>query len=85
MPKNSGQKLKWLCTSDVNTNNLNNKEIMLGMPNCEKESFANHVLPIAKTKFVFLSLKKNVSYTQSFMSRFKKDSKSRISYCKVKK
>ena len=34
---------KWLCSLNVNINNLNNKEIILGMPNCEDELFVNHV------------------------------------------
>ena len=45
---------KWLRSSNVNINNLKNKEIMLGMPNCEDELFVNDV--------VILSLQKNVSY-----------------------
>ena len=43
--------IKWLCTLNVNVNNLNNTEIMLGMPNCEDELFVNDLL-IAKQYFV---------------------------------
>ena len=39
---------KWLRSLNVNINNFNNKEIMLGMPNCEDELFVNHVLLTAK-------------------------------------
>ena len=40
--------IKWLCNLKVNVNSLNNREIMLGMPDCEDELFVNHVLLIAK-------------------------------------
>ena len=36
--------IKWLCTLNVNINNFNNKEIMLGMLNCGDKLFVNRVL-----------------------------------------
>ena len=38
--------IKWLRSLNANINRLNNKEIKLGMPNCEDEQFVNHVLLI---------------------------------------
>ena len=49
--------IKWLRSLNVTINNLNNKEIMLGMPNCEDELFVNHVLLITKQYLYFCRLK----------------------------
>ena len=40
--------VKWLCNLKLNINNLNNRDILFGMSNCEDEIFVNHVLLIAK-------------------------------------
>jgi len=40
--------IKWLSSLNVNINSLDNKEILIGIPNCEDELFVNHVLLIAK-------------------------------------
>ena len=54
--------IKWLRSLNVNINNLNNKEIMLGMPNCEDELFVNHVLLIAKQYLYFCRCRKTFLY-----------------------
>ena len=50
--------IKWLRSLNVNINRLNNKEIMLGKPNCEDELFVNHVLLIAKQYLYFCRCRK---------------------------
>ena len=73
IPKNSGQKfIKWLLSLKVNINNLNNKEIMLGMPNCEDELFVNHVLLIAKQYLYSCHWRKTFPIFKVFTSRLRK-------------
>ena len=56
----------------VNINNLNNKEIMLGMPNCEDELFVNHVLLIAKQYLYSCHWRKTFPIFKVFTSRLRK-------------
>ena len=67
IPKNFG-----LPSLNVNINRLNNKEIMLGMPNCEDELFVNHVLQIAKQYLYFCRCRKTFPIFKVFMSRLRK-------------
>ena len=64
--------IKWLRSLNVNINRLNNKEIMLGMPNCEDELFVNHVLLIAKQYLYFCRCRKTSPIFKAFMSRLGK-------------
>ena len=48
---------------NVNVNNLNNTDIMLGMPNCEEELFVNDLL-IAKQYFSLRRCRKRSLYLQ---------------------
>ena len=64
--------IKWLRSLKVNINNLNNKEIMLGMPNCEDELFVNHVLPIAKQYLYSCRWRKTFPIFKVFTSRLRK-------------
>ena len=64
--------IKWLCTFNVNINNLNRKEIMLGMPNCEDELFVNHVLLIAKQYLYSCRCRKTFPIFRVLMSRLRK-------------
>ena len=64
--------IKWLCSLNVNINNLNNKEIMLGMPNCEDELFVNHVLLIAKQYLYSCRWRKTFPIFKVFTSRLRK-------------
>ena len=64
--------IKWLRSLNVNINRLNNKEIMLGMPNCEDELFVNHVLLIAKQYLYFCRCRKTFPIFKVFMSRLRK-------------
>lgn len=43
-----GEVIKWRGELDANVINLSNKDITLGILNCEDELFVNHVLLIAK-------------------------------------
>ena len=63
---------KWLSSLNVNINNLNNKEIMLRMPNCEDKLFVNHVLLIAKQKLYSCRCRKMFPIFKVFMSRLRK-------------
>ena len=72
IPKSFGQKLlKWLRSLNVNINRLNNKEILLGMPNCEDELFVNRVLLIAKQYLYFCRCRKTFPIFKVFMSRLR--------------
>ena len=64
--------IKWLRSLNVNINRLNNKEIMLGMLNCEDELFVNHVLLIAKQYLYFCRCRKTFPIFKVFMSRLRK-------------
>ena len=64
--------IKWLRSLKVNINNLNNKEIMLGMPNCEDELFVNHVLLIAKQYLYSCRWRKTFPTFKVFTSRLRK-------------
>jgi len=64
--------IKWLHSLNVNINNLDNKEIMLGIPNCEDELFVNHVLLIAKQYLYFCRCRKTFPICKVFMSRLRK-------------
>ena len=64
--------IKWLRSLKVNINNLNNKEIMLGMPNCEDELFVNHVLLIAKQYLYSCRWRKTFPIFKVFTSRLRK-------------
>ena len=64
--------IKWLRSLNVNINRLNNKEIMLGMPNCEDELFVNHVLLIAKQYLYFCHCRKTFPIFKVFVSRLRK-------------
>ena len=64
--------IKWLCSLKVNINTLNNKEILLGMPNCKDELFVNHVLLIAKQYLYSCRCRKPFPIFKVFMSRLRK-------------
>ena len=52
-PSNISLSIATIPQNFKNINNLNNKEIMLGLPNCEDELFVNLVLLIAKQYLYF--------------------------------
>ena len=54
--------IKWLRSLNVNISNLNDKEIMLGMPNCKDELLVNHVLLIAKQYLYFVVAERRFLY-----------------------
>ena len=64
--------IKWLCNLKVNVNSLNNREIMLGMPDCEDELFVNHVLLIAKQYLYSCRCKNTFPLINVFTARLKK-------------
>lgn len=64
--------IKWLRSLNVNINRLNNKEIMLGMSNCEDGLFVNHVLLIAKQYLYFCRCRETFRIYKVFMSRLRK-------------
>ena len=64
--------IKWLRSLNVNISNLNDKEIMLGMPNCKDELLVNHVLLIAKQYLYFCRCIKTFPIFKVFMSRLRK-------------
>jgi len=64
--------IKWLCNLKVNVNSLNNREIVLGMPDCEDELFVNHVLLIAKQHLYSCRCKNAYPLINVFIARLKK-------------
>ena len=64
--------IKWLRSLNVNISNVNDKELMLGMPNCKDELFVNHVLLIAKQYLYFCRCRKTFRIFKVFMSRLRK-------------
>ena len=64
--------IKWLCNLKVNVNSLNNREIMLEMPDCEDELFVNHVLLIAKQYLYSCRCKNTYPLINVFTARLKK-------------
>ena len=64
--------IKWLCNLKVNVNSLNNREIMLGMPDCEDELFVNHVLLNTKQYLYSCRCKNTYPLINVFTARLKK-------------
>ena len=64
--------IKWLCSLNVNINNLNNKEIILGMLDGEDELFVNHVLLIAYQYLYSCRCGKTFPIFKVFTSRLRK-------------
>ena len=56
----------------VNINNLNNREILFGMSNCEDEIFVNHVLMIAKQYLYSCRCKNKSPLIKVFNARIRK-------------
>lgn len=64
--------IKWLRNLKVNINNLNNREILFGMSNCEDEIFVNHVLMIAKQYLYSCRCKNKSPLIKVFNARIRK-------------
>ena len=64
--------IKWLCNLKVNINNLNNREILFGMSNCEDEIFINHVLLVAKQYLYSCRCKSTFPLIKVFKARLRK-------------
>ena len=73
MPKNPGQKSLsgFALYSKCKYNILNNKDIMLGLLNCEDKLLVNHVLLIAKQYLYFCCCRKTFPLLKVFMSRLR--------------
>ena len=64
--------IKWLHNLKVNINNLNNREILFGMSNCEDEIFVNHVLMTAKQYLYSCRCKNKSPLIKVFNARIRK-------------
>ena len=64
--------IKWLCNLKVNINNLNNREILFGMSNCEDEIFINHALLVAKQYLYSCRCKSTFPLIKVFKARLRK-------------
>ena len=64
--------IKWLCNLKVNVNSLNNRDIMLGMPDCEDELFVNHILLIPKQYLYSSRCKNTYPLINVFIARLNK-------------
>ena len=72
VPKKFGQTLSSGFALVISINNVNNKEIILGMPSCEDGLIVNHVLLIAKQYLYFCRCRKKFPIFKVFTSRLRK-------------
>ena len=64
--------IKWLCKLKVNISNLNNRENLFGVSNCEDEIFLNHVLLVAKQYLYSCRCKNTSALIKVFKARLRK-------------